>query len=100
MILYNVTIQVDPSIQEEWLSWMKAEHIPEVMATGLFTEYKCWQLLDLENTSGPTYAVQYIATSRENYQTYIDQFATEMRKRGTDKWADRFIAFRTVMQAV
>jgi hypothetical protein len=100
MILYNVTIQVDPSIQQEWLSWMKEEHIPEVMSTGCFTEYKFWELLDTEATSGPTYAAQYMATSKENYEAYNERFAPEMRKKGTDKWGDRFIAFRTVMKSV
>jgi hypothetical protein len=100
MILYNVTVQVDPSIEDAWLCWMKSEHIPEVMSTGLFTDFRFWQLLDVETTSGPTYAVQYFAQSKKDYETYIEQFAGDMRKRGADKWADRFIAFRTVMQAV
>jgi DNA gyrase inhibitor GyrI len=54
----------------------------------------------VETTSGPTYAIQYFAQSKKDYETYIEQFAGDMRKRGADKWADRFIAFRTVMQAV
>ena len=36
MILYNVTVKILPEVAEEWEKWMKAEHIPEVMATGLF----------------------------------------------------------------
>jgi hypothetical protein len=98
MILYNVTIQVDPSIHEEWLQWMKEEHIPEVMSTGLFTEYKFWRLLDQDESSGPTYAAQYITVSKIDYMKYVEHFAPAMRKKGTDKWGDRFIAFRTVME--
>lgn len=100
MILYNVTIQVDPSIQKAWLEWMKEEHIPEVMSTGLFLEYKFWRILDLGENSGPTYAAQYIAGSKYEYDMYIDKFASEMRKKGIDRWGDRFIAFRTVMEQV
>ncbi len=36
MILYNVTVALDPAIETEWLAWMQQEHIPEVMATGCF----------------------------------------------------------------
>ncbi|MFN5334000.1 MAG: DUF4286 family protein [Bacteroidota bacterium] len=100
MILYNVTIQVDPSIQDDWLIWMKEEHIPDVMSTGCFTEFRFWRLVDLEESSGPTFAAQYIAGSNENYSMYIERFAPEMRKRGYEKWGDRFIAFRTVMEQV
>jgi hypothetical protein len=34
MILYNVTVSVDPEIHDEWLAWMKSKHIPDVLATG------------------------------------------------------------------
>ena len=40
MILYNVTVSVDPSKAEEWLSWMRTKHIPDVMATSCFIEGK------------------------------------------------------------
>ena len=33
MIIYNVTINIDASIHDEWLAWIK-EHIPQVLATG------------------------------------------------------------------
>jgi hypothetical protein len=100
MILYNVTIQVDPSIHDSWLNWMQEEHIPDVMSTGLFKENRFWRLLELEDVAGPTYAVQYIAGSKNDYDEYIEKFAPEMRKRGHEKWGDQFIAFRTVMEKV
>ncbi|MEO8448027.1 MAG: DUF4286 family protein, partial [bacterium] len=28
MILYNVTVNVDDSVHDEWLEWMKTIHIP------------------------------------------------------------------------
>ena len=27
MIIYNVTIKLDPEIHEDWLSWMRRHHI-------------------------------------------------------------------------
>jgi hypothetical protein len=100
MILYNVTVQTDPSIHEAWLLWMKTEHIPDVMATGCFSEFRFWRLLETDENSGPTYAAQYIAASKEAYTRYIEVFAPEMRRRGMERWGDRFIAFRTVMEHV
>ena len=38
MIIYNVTVSVEESIKADWLNWMKTEHIPEVMACGVFTK--------------------------------------------------------------
>ena len=34
MILYNVTVNIDTDVEEDWIEWMKETHIPEVMKTG------------------------------------------------------------------
>lgn len=34
--IYNVTLNIDDSVHEEWKGWMMAIHIPEVLSTKLF----------------------------------------------------------------
>jgi uncharacterized protein DUF4286 len=100
MICYNITLTIDPAIETEWLQWQNEEHIPEVMSTGLFTEYKFFKLLEQDESEGITYVVQYFSSSIENYNHYISQYATKLREKAFAKWKDRFIAFRTVMKLV
>jgi len=100
MIIYNVTIKVEHSIVQDWLAWLKEEHIPDMISTGCFTNATILRLLEVDDTEGPTYAVQYHAASNELYNNYIETFSDEMRKKGADKWGNRFIAFRSVMQVV
>ena len=56
--------------------------------------------LEVDDTEGITYAVQYHAKSKAFYDRYIEQFSVEMKKKGMDKWSNKFIAFRTVMEVV
>jgi hypothetical protein len=100
MIIYNVTTHIATHVSAEWLQWLLEEHAPEIVATHCFTDYKVVKLLDVDESEGPTYAVQYLAESMADYQRYINEHADEMRKRATDKWGDRFISFRTIMQVV
>lgn len=100
MIVYNVTVKVDHSIAEQWLDWIKKEHIPDVINTGCFTHAGILRLLEVDETDGITYAVQYHASSKELYNRYISDFAETMRKKGFDKWGNKFIAFRSVMMVV
>ncbi len=100
MIMYNVTIKVDHSIADPWLAWLKAEHIPEMIKTGCFTDATILQLLEVDESDGMTYAVQYHANSKALYNRYIREYADDMRKESTEKWGDKFIAFRSVMQIV
>jgi hypothetical protein len=100
MIIYNVTIKVEHSIVAEWLTWLKEEHIPDIISTGCFTHATILHLLEADDTEGITYAVQYHAESKALYNRYIEQFADGMKKKGMDKWGNKFIAFRSVMQLV
>ncbi len=100
MILYNVTIKVHYSIHNEWLQWLKETHVPDVMQTECFSDFKILRLLEVDEVEGPTYAIQYFAESKALYNLYIEKFATEMRNRSFANWGDKFIAFRSVMQIV
>lgn len=100
MIIYNVTVKTDHSIARAWLAWLKEEHIPEVISTGCFTHATVLHLLEVDESDGITYAVQYHSENKELYDRYISEFAGEMRRRATEKWGDKFIAFRSVMEVV
>ena len=100
MIIYNVTIKVERSIADNWLQWLKEEHIPDVIRTGCFTHAVILRLLEVDETEGPTFAVQYFAESKALYNNYIQNPASAMRQKGYEKWGDQFIAFRSVMQVV
>lgn len=100
MIIYNVTTHVDHSIHEAWLAWMKETHIPEVMQTKCFTKYQLVKLLETDETEGVTYAAQYYAESKTDYNKYIELHATALRKTIIEKWGDKIVAFRSLMQVV
>lgn len=98
--IYNVTVKIDHSIQEAWLQWLKQEHIPDVVNTGCFTHAVIMRLLEVDESDGPTYAIQYFALSKGLYNNYIENHAEELRKKSLDKWGNQFIAFRSVLQVV
>jgi hypothetical protein len=100
MFVYNVTIKIDPEIEKEWIEWMQKEHIPEVLSTGMFSENRFLRLLDLEEEDGLTFSAQYVTDSRDKYDQYIQLYAAELRKKGSERWGNRFIAFRTLMEEV
>lgn len=99
MIIYNVTINVDESIHDEWLIWIK-EHIPQVLATGKFTEAKLTKVLVDEELGGTTYSVQYKAKSREDLDNYYKFDADKLRNEGLSRFADKMLAFRTELEIV
>lgn len=100
MLVYNVTTKIDWSIADEWPNWMLHEHIPALMHTGCFIKYQLLRLLQNDETDGPTYAAQYYALSHSEYAMYLQKFATEFRRQTLEKWGEKIIAFRTLMEVV
>ena len=100
MIIYNVTTKVADKIADDWLQWLKQEHIPDIIGTGYFTHTSILRLLEIDDAEGPTYAVQYFAASMENYNNYISESAEKMRNNAFKKWGNQFISFRSVMHIV
>lgn len=100
MIVYNITVKVDPAIEKAWVQWQQQEHIPAIMASQQFTHWKMFRLLEQNDTEGMTFVIQLFAETMENYYSFIEQHAPSLQQKAFDKWGNRFIAFRTVMQVV
>ncbi len=100
MYLYNVTINIDESVHDEWLNWMRNEHIPDMLATGKFTSARMLKVLVEEEMGGITYSVQYIAPNKEALESYYKEDADRLRGEGMKKFADKFVAFRTELEII
>ena len=100
MYIYNVTIKLDHSIHTDWILWMKEVHIPAVMQSGCFTSSKFVRILETDESDGVTYAAQYFAKTLADYQQYIANHAPALRQDSLDKWGNKFIGIRTLMQEV
>lgn len=99
MYIYNVTINIDETVEKEWLTWMQS-HIPEVLGTGRFISAKMAQVLVEEEMGGVTYSIQYTAKTREDLDNYYKHDAEKLRSDGMKRFADKMLAFRTELKVV
>lgn len=99
MIVYNVTVNIDGEVHDEWLSWMKDEHIPDVMSTGLFTDSRMCRVL-ADDDGGITYAIQYTAADMAHYERYRDGHAARLQAKTQARFGGRYVAFRTLLEVV
>jgi hypothetical protein len=98
MIIYNVTVNIDAEVHDDWLHWMKEQHVPEVMATGLFLDHRMARVLT--DDEGFTYAIQYTCADMSTYQRYRDEHALRLQAKSRERYGDRFAAFRTLLEVV
>lgn len=97
MYIYNVTVNIEKSVHEDWLNWMKEVHIPEVLATGLFIDNRLCEVM-VEEEQGITYSIQYRLKDLASLDLYQKNFAPKLQAEHTARYRDKFVAFRTILR--
>ncbi|MFD1553773.1 DUF4286 domain-containing protein [Putridiphycobacter roseus] len=96
-IIYNVTVSIDHDVQAEWLTWMKVDHIPAVLATGCFLEAKLSKIL-AEESGGLAYSIQYLCQDADTLEMYQEKHAPELQNIHHAKYLGKYAAFRTILR--
>ncbi|MBP7822052.1 MAG: DUF4286 family protein [Saprospiraceae bacterium] len=100
MVIYNVTVKVSTSMSAKWIQWMKTKHIPEVMHTGCFLEYKLCKLIGDDNEDGITFAVQYLCKDMDALENYQKHHAKGLQADHSANFGGHFAAFRSVLEVI
>ncbi|HRF37768.1 MAG TPA: DUF4286 family protein [Saprospiraceae bacterium] len=100
MIIYNVTVKIEHDLHEDWLNWMRHTHIPDVLATGLFTGHRISKVLGDDDAHGVTYAIQYECPDLDTFLQYQQQHAARLQADHARRYQDKYVAFRTLLEVV
>ena len=99
MIIYNITINIDPSIKKKWLIWINC-HIREVLKTGKFTKAIFTKIITDESSSEVSYSIQYYAKSKSDLNDYIEKYSGPLKLDGVQKFGEKMLAFRTKLELI
>jgi hypothetical protein len=99
MIIYNVTLSINPELETEILTWLVDEHIPEVMNTGLFDSQSMYKVVENHvDRHHNSYAVQYTLSSWDKVDTYVEKHAEGLKDKTKEKYGENLLAFRTFLE--
>ncbi|MBL4649878.1 MAG: DUF4286 family protein [Aureispira sp.] len=100
MIIYNVTVKINPEVHDEWLNWMKTVHMPNVMLTGRFQSNQIAKVLGQDETDGITYAMQYTCEDMKTLHQYTITEAPALQKKHIESYKDKFVVYRTLLEII
>ena len=99
MIVYNETYMVDEAIDQEWLSWIKENHIPAVLKTGNFESSKILRVLNSPN-EGITYCIQFLTDDVTKYEDFMLYHLNPLAIEHNRVFENRFVVFNTLMEQI
>ncbi|SRR5690554_121836 len=99
MYIYNITTNIEESVHDSWLEWMKETYIPAMIATGKFVKALMTQVQVDEEMGGITYAVQYTAKSQEDIQAFLKEDEAKFDSLNA-KFQGKLVYFGTEMKII
>ena len=100
MILYNITVNVQKDVEQKWVDWMKDTHIPEVMDTGFFKEFRFYRLLMEDDSGGTNFSIQFFAENMDELEQYLEDHAPRLRDDHQKQFKDQQVSFRSLLEEV
>ena len=100
MIIYNITVKINPEVHDEWLNWMKTVHMPNVMLTERFQSNQIAKVLGQNETDGITYAIQYVCADMKTLHQYTITESPALEKEQLQRYPDKFVLYTTLLEIV
>ncbi|MBA0882084.1 DUF4286 family protein [Flavobacterium undicola] len=100
MIIYNITINIHESVHDKWMIWMQHKHIPEMLATGKFTNAKLVRVLVEEEMGGVTYSAQFTTDSLVTLEKFYQEDDAVLQAEGQKLFGEKMLTFRTELQVI
>ena len=97
MITYNVTSQIAPDIQEEWIDWMQNIFIPKVLDAPYFCEVHILKV-HMDGISDPTYAVQFKSNSNSLLKSYLLEKSVQHKNEIKERFGNQVLSFETKLE--
>lgn len=100
MLLYNLTIKVDSSVERPWLNWIKTIYLPAIKHTGLVEESKVCRLLLQDDTDGITFAIQIFFHDLNALNSFRQSYEPSLQESHDQNFKGQFVTFRTLLEIV
>ena len=100
MIIYNVTTNIHESVHDQWMIWMQHKHIPEMLATGKFTNAKLVRVLVEEEMGGVTYSAQFTTDSLVTLEKFYQENEAVFQIEGQKLFGEKMLTFKTELQLI
>jgi hypothetical protein len=99
MQVYNISFQIAPTLQDQWLVWMKSKFIPMVEGTNCFEDHKFYEI-DIAEDQAPTFTLQLFTKSAEKLTQYQEQLSAGILDELQNTWGEQCFHFITTMRIV
>ena len=95
MVVYEVNLEVQSEIDEDWRAWIRP-HMAELIALEGFQGAELYEVEQESESKSRHYSVQYQVENRASLDAYFKAHAPRLRQEGLERFGERFTASRRI----
>jgi len=99
-VLYRVTIEVDTSVADEWLAWMREVHVPDVLREPGFSRAVIAREKKNDGGTDVRFVIDYDVEGVEEMRRYFAEGAARLRAEHEARFGGRARASRQVLEVL
>lgn len=101
MVIVNTTFVMHPDVSNDVLAWIKSAYLASAIYCGAFAEHTFIAKI-LADISPDTisYAVHVGFEDKESAQKWCEGVGASLRRKLSERWGERAVAFHTYLEQV
>lgn len=100
MLIFNTTYQISPGYYDEWVKWIKTEHIPYMLQSGKFTTPQLVKVMLHDETGGSSYSLQFKIGTLDELLMWQNEHGQAFESNCIKKFGTEVLFFSTVLEVV
>lgn len=96
MIIYEVKLTVHQEVEQEWIQWMKSQHVADLVATGLLKSYQILKPSQVDQV----YLFHYYFENEADFKAYEQLHADRLREDVKQRYDGKFTGERTIYDII
>ena len=100
MVLYNVTVSVTDECANDWVKYMMEVHIPDVLATGHFRDFRLCHVQGEAEGGVTCLPCNTWRAMPRHFEAYQKECALALQADHQAKWGSKATGFRTVLPLI
>jgi len=99
MYIYNITFNIDKSIEKEWLDFIKRQFIPKMLKSGLLKSSLTSKIM-VDEVQGNSYSIQFAADNKADLKQFIDKELYPILNELHLKFSPKMVYFATELDVI
>lgn len=98
MILYNTTFVVEDSVNDEWLTFVKEEHIDDYLQSNCFLGARFGKITSHREPGMESYSIQFFVNDELTLDQFKNNFLSEIQQKSLQKFGTKVLSFSSEME--